>query len=213
MKLSPASIEKESFRLIEEALAREGLSFPLEVAPLIKRAVHATGDVSLAKDFIFHPEAVKSGVEALRAGADIFCDVKMVAAGINQRFLSHFKGKVFCFIEDEDVKKAAREKGLTRAYWAMKKALSFPGPKILAIGNAPTALLPVIEAMEKNKAPALVIGVPVGFVGAAEYKERLANQNYPFITLRGPRGGSPIAAALVNALLKLALEDASSPAR
>ncbi|NPA49055.1 MAG: precorrin-8X methylmutase [Thermodesulfobacteria bacterium] len=212
MILAPQAIEAESFRLIDEAFRKEGLSFPEEVLPLVKRAVHATGDVSLARDFVFHPEAVKKGVAALRAGANLFCDVKMVASGINRKALCRLGGELFCFIDDPKVVQEAKERGLTRAYVAMEKALAFSGEKIIVVGNAPTALLPVLEAMEKGHPPALVIGVPVGFVGAAAYKEELSRKTSPFITLRGPRGGSPIAAALVNALLKLALQDEASAA-
>ncbi len=212
MKLSPQTIEEESFRIIEKAFKEKGYTFPEDALPLLKRAVHATGDLSLAKDFVFHPEAVESGVAALRAGANVFCDVKMVAAGINRKALARFGGKVFCFIDDPETAAEASRRNLTRAYVAMEKALSFPGEKIIVVGNAPTALLPVIEAMKKGQAPALVIGVPVGFVGASEYKELLARQKAPFITLRGTRGGSPVAAALVNALLRLALKnEASTP--
>ncbi|HHI97702.1 MAG TPA: precorrin-8X methylmutase, partial [Thermodesulfatator atlanticus] len=97
MILDPLAIEKESFRLIDEAFAREGLSFPEETLPLVKRVVHATGDFAIARDLVFHPQAVKAGVSALKAGANIFCDVKMVAAGIRQSLLARFGGKVFCF--------------------------------------------------------------------------------------------------------------------
>ncbi len=210
MILDPLAIEKESFRLIDEAFAREGLSFPEETLPLVKRVVHATGDFAIARDLVFHPQAVKAGVSALKAGANVFCDVKMVAAGIRQSLLARLGGKVFCFIGEEEVRIKARRKGLTRAFVAMEKALTFPGPKICVVGNAPTALLPLLEAMEGPNPPALVIGVPVGLVGAAEVKEELARKRSPFITLRGTRGGSPVAAALVNALLGLAAYENAS---
>ncbi len=213
MKLNPVAIEEESFRLIDEALSTRALPFPDKCLPLVKRAIHATGDLSLAKDFVFHPRAIEAGLSALRAGAKVICDVKMVAAGINRRLLEALGGSLFCFIDDEEVIREARARGLTRALVAMEKGLSLPGEKIFVVGNAPTALLPLLSVMDGPNPPALVIGVPVGFVGAAEYKERLARRKSPFITLKGSRGGSPVAVSLMNALLKLAVEDASSTPR
>ena len=213
MRLDPLAIEEESFRLIDEALSKRALPFPEECLPLVKRAIHATGDLSLAESFVFHPRAVEAGLSALRAGAKVICDVKMVAAGINRRLLKTLRGELFCFIDDEEVAREARARGVTRALVAMEKGLSLPGEKIFVVGNAPTALLPLLSAMEGPNPPALVIGVPVGFVGAAEYKESLARKKSPFITLKGTRGGSPIAASLLNALLRLAVEDASSTPR
>ncbi len=207
MKLDPLLIEKESFRLIDEALREEGIFLPEKIYPLIRRAIHATGDLSLAGDFVFHPQAVEAGISALKKGASLVCDVKMVAAGINRSLLKQLGGEIYCFIDDPEVISEARKRGLTRAYVAMEKGLLLPGEKIIVVGNAPTALLPVLKVMEEGRAPALVIGVPVGFVGAAEYKALLARQKTPFITLKGPRGGSSVAVALVNALLRLASED------
>ncbi len=129
MILDPLAIEKESFRLIDEAFAREGLSFPEETLPLVKRVVHATGDFAIARDLVFHPQAVKAGVSALKAGANVFCDVKMVAAGIRQSLLARLGGKVFCFIGEEEVGLVARRKGLTRLSWPWKRPSRFLVPK------------------------------------------------------------------------------------
>jgi len=207
VKLSPTLIEQKSYQIINEALHKNGLSFPEEIYPLIQRAIHATGDLSLAGDFIFHPQAVKEGIAALKRGASLVCDVKMVMVGINRSLLKRLGIQIFCLIDDPEVISEASRRGLTRAYVAMEKGLSLPGEKIIVVGNAPTALLPVLKAIENKKAPALVIGVPVGFVGAPEYKTLLAQQKTPFITLKGTRGGSAIAVALVNALLRLVLEN------
>ncbi|WP_457755523.1 precorrin-8X methylmutase [Thermodesulfatator indicus] len=209
MILKPQEIEKESFRIIENLLSKEGLSFPEEYLPLVKRVIHTTGDISLAKDLVFHPLAVSRGIKALKSGGHIFCDVKMVVSGINQKELSRLGGKVCCYIDDEEVIKEAQRRGITRAICSVEKAISDRSKNIdiFVIGNAPTALLALIKALEKGaRPPSLIIGVPVGFVGAAEYKALLVEKSpAPYITLLGTRGGSTIAVALVNALIKLAL--------
>jgi len=207
MILAPHEIEAESFRLIDEEFRRRQWTFAEEVLPLVKRVVHATGDVDLARELVFHPQAVPAGLEALCAGADLVTDVQMVAVGISRRLAEPLGVEVSCHLNDPEVVARARESGLTRAYHAMEKALSLPGEKVVVIGNAPTALLAVLDHLDRGgRPPALVIGVPVGFVGAAEYKERLASRDVPHITLRGTRGGTPVAVALTNALLKLACE-------
>ncbi|OAG28198.1 precorrin-8X methylmutase [Thermodesulfatator autotrophicus] len=214
MILKPEDIEKESFRIIEGLLAKEGLNFPEEVLPLVKRVIHTTGDVSIATDLVFHPQALSEGIKALKKGASIFCDVKMVASGINHKGLARLGGKVYCFIDDEEVQAKAQKTGLTRAICAVEKALANNEIDIFAIGNAPTALLALLKAVEEGAPPPrLIIGVPVGFVGAAEYKALLVKKSpAPYISLLGTRGGSTIAVALVNALIKLALEDENSQA-
>ncbi len=210
MILAPAEIEAESFRLIEKELTREGYSLSDPERPFVLRVVHACGDISLAKDLVFHPEAISSGLSALKDGAVIISDVQMVLAGINRKRCEALGVKAFCFLSDEEVVQQAQETGLTRSYWAMKKALKIKGKKILVIGNAPTALWAVLEHLNQGgPEPDLIIGVPVGFVGAPEYKEKLLQYDVPFITLRGTRGGTPVAVALMNAFLILA-SDASS---
>ncbi len=207
MILSPQEIEAESFRIIREEFSRRGYRFPADILPLIMRVVHATGDFDLAQDLVFHPRAVEAGVAALLSGARLVTDVRMVAAGINRSLTERFGNEIVCHLGDQDVIQKARESGLTRTYLAICKGLMADGEKVLVIGNAPTALLAVLEHLEKGQPPpALIVGVPVGFVGAAEYKERLLAYEVPYITLRGPRGGSPVAVALVNALLRLAYQ-------
>lgn len=203
---NPREIEQESMRIIDRLLGERSWS-PAEAA-VIKRVVHTTGDPSLAEAVIWHPQALASGVAALRRGGIVVTDVEMVRAGVNQRRLRDWGGRVECFIRDEAVARAARETGLTRAIQAMRLNQDLLWNNIVAIGNAPTALVEVLRLTEeKGRKPALIIGVPVGFVGAAEAKDILRQQDIPFITLIGTRGGSTIAATIVNALLNLAGED------
>ncbi|MBF0463678.1 MAG: precorrin-8X methylmutase [Nitrospirae bacterium] len=207
MKKGPM-IEKDSFALIGKEMKREFDPFHL---PIVKRIIHATGDFQFEDTIRFHPDAVKSGVEAIRRGLDIVVDVKMVAAGINQKALSKFGGNVVCRISDEEVEETAMKFSLTRAEAAFELILSegcASNIGIIAIGNAPTALIKTMEIIDAGRfSPALVIGVPVGFVKAEESKDMLSQKNYPFITCLGKKGGSPVAAAIINALIILACEN------
>ena len=212
MILNPLEIERESFRIISQEFLKRGYSFREEELPLVMRAVHATGDISLAEALVFHPRAVEAGLEALSQGALVVTDVEMIAVGINKKFLRILGARTVCLVNAEEIKAEAQALGCTRAYCALKRALALPEKKIIVVGNAPTALLAVLDHLhEGGNPPELVIGVPVGFVGAAEYKERLRRQDQvPFITLPGTRGGTPVAVALSNALLKLAVERCGS---
>ncbi|MBF0319289.1 MAG: precorrin-8X methylmutase [Nitrospirae bacterium] len=178
--------------------------------PVVKRVIHATGDFDFEDILRFHPEAITSGIAAIRAGKDIFADVKMVEAGINKKALAQFGGRVVCYISDEDVvARAAEDKALTRAECAVEKAFLMKNNEInigiAAIGNAPTALARLMDIIEDGVVnPGLIVGVPVGFVKAEESKADLANKSYPYITCAGKKGGSPIAAAIINAIIKLA---------
>jgi len=204
-QVAPADIEKESFRIIEQELG------PTEFDPatfsVVRRVIHATGDFSFAENMRFHPQAIETGIQALRAGKHILTDVTMAASGISKALLGRWGGKVICHIGDEDVANQARSKGVTRSEMAMSVGLT-PEVGIVAIGNAPTALLQIIRMLDARKlaAPPLVIGVPVGFVNAAESKALLAESSHCSITSLGRKGGSPVAAAIVNALLHLAAQ-------
>lgn len=203
--LDPKKIEEKSFEIIEGLL--KGMQFPPGEKEIIKRVIHTSTDPAYAKEMRFHPRAVEAGLGAIRAGRDIFCDVGMVQAGINKRLLSQFGGKVVCLINDEDVIKEAAEKKITRAILAMRKAVPMMEGAIVSIGNAPTALFELCDLIKSGKArPALIIGIPVGFVGAVESKEELTASGIPFITNSSTKGGSNIAAAITNALLKLTVE-------
>lgn len=197
----PVAIETRSMEIIAPYLKEYKLS-PQEMK-VFSRIIHAAGDPDYAKIIRIHPEAIAAGCAALKAGCQIFCDVEMVRTGINKRRLAEFGGSVNCLINDENVASTAKSLGITRSMAAMRKFGTKLNGSIVAIGNAPTALFEVIKMMqEDNIFPALIIGVPVGFVGASESKALLAEvSKVPYITVLGNKGGSPIAAATTNALL------------
>ena len=170
---------------------------------VIKRAIHTTADFDYADNLVFSEHAVKTGIEALRAGCDIVTDTQMAKAGINKTILASLGGEVHCFMSDADVAAEAKARGVTRAFVSMEKAARLQKPCIFAIGNAPTALAAQEELMEADALhPALIIGVPVGFVNVVESKELiLAQHRAPYIIARGRKGGSNVAAAICNALL------------
>lgn len=202
----PLDIEKRSFEIISEETDLGEL--PAEQVPIIKRVIHSTADFEFKNSLTFHPDAIKAGIEAIRAGRNILTDIEMVKAGINKKLMSKWGGKVICNIADEEVARISEETGKTRSEIAMQKGLS-ENIGIIAIGNAPTALLKIIELFNSPLAPSqmpLVVGVPVGFVKALESKALLATQPFPFITNLSRKGGTPVAVAIVNALLKMAEE-------
>ncbi|HUY34922.1 MAG TPA: precorrin-8X methylmutase [Pirellulales bacterium] len=201
--LNPEAIEAESFRIIEHELGPH--SFSPEEFAVVRRAIHATADFEFARSIRFAPGAIRSGIEAIRAGRSLVADVQMVQAGINKPGLAKFGGEVYCFISDDDVVAAARTAGLTRAIMSMRKAAERLPGAIYAVGNAPTALLELVRLAEQTR-PALVVGVPVGFVSAVESKDELAASSLPFITALGRKGGTPVAVSIINALIRLAGE-------
>ena len=152
-----------------------------------------------------HPEAIDRAIEALKAGAHIYTDVEMVRTGINKKKLASFGGEVHCLVADPDVAVRAKAEGITRSMVAMRQFGKDLDGNIVAIGNAPTALFEVLRLVrEEGIRPACIVGIPVGFVGAAESKAALAeNGIVPYITVEGTKGGSPIAAAAINALMYL----------
>jgi precorrin-8X/cobalt-precorrin-8 methylmutase len=201
-QIAPQDIEAESFRIIESELGPTVFS-PEEFA-VVRRAIHATGDFSFAENLRFHPEAIKAALLAIREGKNILVDVNMAANGISTALLTPFGGRVICRIKEAETSALAKKNRSTRSDAAMVRARK-DNIGIVAIGNAPTALLKVMEMIDQGLfAPDLVIGVPVGFVNAAESKELLAEKPYPFITSLGRKGGTPVAVAVVNALLRLA---------
>ena len=200
-QVAPEEIEAESFRIIERELGPT--RFTPEDFSLVGRIIHATGDFSFAENLRFHPEAVRAGVHAIRSGRNILVDVNMAASGISARLLTPFGGRVICRVAEPETAAMAKANGTTRSEAAMLRATG-DNIGIVAIGNAPTALLKVMELIEQGLlAPDLVIGVPVGFVNAAESKDLLAEKPYPFLTALGRKGGTPVAVAAVNALLRL----------
>lgn len=204
--VKPAEIETRSFEMIGEELASMGIVLDKDNELVIKRAIHTSADFDYAQNLCFSPHATKIGIEALLKGTSIVTDTTMAQSGINKRVLGKMGGEAMCFIADEDIKAAAKESGLTRSAVSMDKAAHMEKPLIFAIGNAPTALVRLYELITEGKMikPALIIGVPVGFVNVVESKELIRSLDVPFIIARGRKGGSNVAASIVNALLYLA---------
>lgn len=175
---------------------------PAREQSIVKRIIHTTGDFNIAPLVKIHPQAVERGLAAIHRGCTIFTDVNMVLAGLNNKKLTEFGVQAICRIADPSVAAEATRTGQTRAMVTMRQAGALQGD-IVVIGNAPTALFTLCAMIEQGEAdPALVIGTPVGFVGASESKELLVSLNkVPYITVQGTRGGSTIAASIVNALL------------
>lgn len=197
----PKEIESRSMEIIESHLQDNTLS-PIEKL-VVKRVIHTTGDPGIASLMRFHPRAIAEGLEALRGGANIHTDVNMLKAGINHKTVSRYGGQVFCTIGDVDTVEKSKVWGITRAAASMRNFGKDLDNSVVAIGNAPTALFEVLDLIRQGICrPALIVGTPVGFVGAAESKDLLvAQEGTPFISLVGTRGGSPIAVSIINALL------------
>jgi precorrin-8X/cobalt-precorrin-8 methylmutase len=175
---------------------------PPEQRPIIQRVIHTTADYDYADSLFFSENAVGAGMDALRSGAHILVDTHMAAAGINKTELAKLGGSVHCFMADADVAAEARERGITRAAVSMEKACGLAFPLMIAVGNAPTALLRLSELIRAGRiSPRLIIGVPVGFVNVVESKETIKHAGPPCIIAEGRKGGSPVAAAICNALL------------
>ena len=211
--LAPAAIEKRSFDIL--SAEADLSSIPADRLSIVQRVIHATGDFEFKNTLTFHPDAVAYGIKAIKSGKDILTDVEMVQTGINKRWLSPWKGKVVCSIRNTGAQGSSKPtedgKTTTRAERGIEAALKENlNIGIIAIGNAPTALLKVIELFNSSvfagRPLPLVVGVPVGFVKAVESKALLAEQRFPFITALGRKGGTPAAVAIVNALLKMAGE-------
>lgn len=200
MIVKPDEIEKRSMELITAELG--GRTWPEEEFPIVKRCIHTSADFDYADNLVFSEGAVGKAKEAILSGATIVTDTNMAAAGINKKSLARWGGSVRCFMADEDVAREAKEKGVTRASICMERGAALPGPVIFAVGNAPTALIRLYEMMREGRvSPALIIGVPVGFVNVVESKELILTSAAPHIVARGRKGGSNIAAAICNAIL------------
>jgi len=205
----PQEIEAESFRRIDAQVGAHG--FSPEVWPMVRRIIHTSGDLGYLQTVRVHPQAVAAGVAALRRGCGLGTDTRMLLAGISTGRLGRLGVEPFCILDDPAVAAAAARQGTTRTAAGLELALPRLAGGIVAIGNAPTALLRLLELLAAGAPPpALVVGLPVGFVNAAESKEALAQQNCPYITALGPKGGSAVAAAVINALAVTALEEMDS---
>ncbi len=199
----PEGIEAKSFAIIQEELGEKAKQFSAEELPILQRVIHTTADFEYADLIRFHPEAIHAIRQALQNGAEIYADTSMIAVAINRRKIESLSTRIHHFVHDQDVWEAAREKGITRSMAAMEKAMAIQEIEIFAIGNAPTAIYRLKELIEKTgRKPKAIVGAPVGFVGAAESKEELMKMGIPYITIQGRKGGSPVVAAIFNAILK-----------
>ncbi len=199
-KVRPADIEKRSFEIITEILGDRQPDPAVE--HIVKRVIHTTADFDYAENLFISPDAEASFAEAIQNGGVIITDTKMALSGVSKPALAKFGAEVQCFISDPDVAAEAKEREITRAAVCMEKAAKLNRPLIFALGNAPTALVRVCELIKEGTLkPALVIGVPVGFVNVIESKEMLMETDVPKIVARGRKGGSNVAAAICNAML------------
>ena len=209
---NPKAIIDESFKIIDNLVDLGNI--PETSRPIVRRVIHATGDTDYADNLIIHPMAVERGVNAIVTGKSIVTDVNMVRAGISEKGINSFGGKIVCKIAEEDIADKAKESNKTRAITAIQGSIEEISGGIVVIGNAPTAVFTIIDLIRREEVvPALVIAVPVGFVKAAESKEALQtyldNKNVfqiPYIVNIGRKGGSAVAVAIVNALLNIAKE-------
>ena len=203
--VKPADIETRSFEIITSELGDRILDPENEL--VIKRCIHTSADFDYADNLFFSEHAVSRTVEALKSGVSIVTDTNMAKAGINKRVLGRFGGEVLNYMADPDVAAEAKERGITRSAVCMERGAALGKPLIYAVGNAPTALIRLYEMLEEGSmvTPALIVGVPVGFVNVVESKELiLSRTDVPYIVARGRKGGSNIAACICNALLYLA---------
>jgi len=200
-------IEDASMQIIESEIGTH--SYNEKEWPIVRRVIHSTADFDFAREnkMIFHKNAIQSGLNAIKSRCSIVVDVNGVAGLINKQYSKEYGNNIICKISDQDVARQAQNENKTRSQMSMRMASSEIDGGLVVIGNAPTALLEVIQMMKENIVkPALIIGMPVGFISAAESKEELTKINIPFITNKGRKGGSSSAAAIVNALYKLIQE-------
>jgi len=203
--MKPQEIEDLSFKIIEEEAGNH--PFTRDEWPIVRRMIHTSADFEYIKTVRFHPKAIQAGIKAIKSGCRIFTDTHMAKVGIRKKEIQAFGGEVNCLITDENVAKKAQAEGTTRALAAVDMVGDRINSGIYVVGNAPTALLRLIEVIREKKAsPALIIGLPVGFVNAAESKDALITLDFPYITNKGRKGGSSIAASVVNALAIMATE-------
>ena len=198
--LAPEDIEKKSMEIIASEL--NGRTWPEPKFSIIKRCIHTSADFDYADNLVFSENAEMIGVDLIRKGATIVTDTKMAASGINKNRLAGYGGEVKCFISDDDVIAEAKSRNCTRATVSVEKASAIKGPLIMAVGNAPTALITLYDMIKRDKIrPGLIIGVPVGFVNVVESKEMIMELGVPYIVAKGRKGGSNIAATICNAMM------------
>jgi len=201
--MKPDEIEKRSFQIIEEEAGPH--RFSAQQWPIVRRIIHTTADFEYLQTMQFHPDAVSAGIRAIHSGQTVITDTNMARVGIRSRDLQKFSAVVKCFMDDAQIHRIAQQQQTTRAAAAVDAAVAAISGGIYVIGNAPTALLRLAELIKKGEArPALVIGLPVGFVNAVESKAALTTLDLPYITNTGRKGGSNVAASVVNALILIA---------
>ncbi len=203
--LTPEEIEQRSFEIIEEELVKCGAdisSFDEKELSIVKRCIHTTADLDYIRTMRFSKGAVRKMTELISGGAVIVTDTNMALAGINRKELLQYGCKAICFMADEEVAREAARQKTTRASISVRHAMRIESPVIFAIGNAPTALITIRECLDSGEyKPAFVIGVPVGFVNVVQAKELILETDIPCIINTGRKGGSNVAAAIVNAVL------------
>ena len=200
--MRPQEIEKKSMEIIGREMGERAALWPPEELLVVKRCIHTSADFDYGENLVFSPGAVKLAVDALKKGVTIVTDTSMAAAGINKRSAAALGVEVRCFISDPEVAEEAKSRGMTRSAVCMERAAALGRPVIAAVGKAPTALIRLREMADEGLfRPELIIGVPVGFVNVVEAKELILETDIPHIVARGRKGGSNIAAAIVNALL------------
>jgi precorrin-8X/cobalt-precorrin-8 methylmutase len=202
--MTPDEIYAESFRMIEAEAGAHG--FDATEWPVVRRMIHASGDLEILRSVVFTNGAAAAGIAAFRGGVGIVSDVTMVASGISKPHAAALGVSIRCFIDDPDVREQAAARGLTRSSCAMAKAVIEAGDAVYVVGNAPTALLTLCDAIREGAVrPRLVVAMPVGFVSVVESKEQASLlSGTPVATVRGRKGGSAVAAAAVNAMLRMA---------
>lgn len=200
--MRPGEIEARSFEIIRQELEERGIRPDPEKDAVIRRVIHATADFDYVDNLVFSPGAVRSMKEAIANGAWVITDTNMARSGINRRILTAFGGECRCFMGEDDVAEEAKKRGVTRAVVSMERAAALDRDVIFAVGNAPTALVRLYEMIRNGMiSPRGIIGVPVGFVNVVEAKELILETGVPHIVARGRKGGSNVAAAIVNAML------------
>lgn len=199
----PEDIEKRSFEIITEELGEKIKKFTEEELPIVKRVIHTTADFEYADLIEFLEDPISSAKEVLSGGCKIYCDTNMIVNGLNKNILKKFNCIPYTLVSDAEVSKEAKVRGVTRSIVGMEHAGKDKETKIFLIGNAPTALYKLKEMIEKNEIekPALVVGVPVGFVGASESKEVFKDTKVPYITINGRKGGSTVAVSILHGIL------------
>lgn len=201
---NPMGIEEKSFEIIGEEMGPH--SFTEEELLIVKRTIHTTADFEY-KDLVeISKDSIKTAKELFQKGAKIYTDTNMALNGINKMALAKTNSNVICYVNEDVVHKEAKEKSITRSMAAVEKACN-DNVDIFVFGNAPTALFRLKELIKEGKAkPKLIIAVPVGFVGAAESKENMGDLNIPYIRVKGRKGGSTVAAAIINALMYMVVQ-------